>query len=72
MFESLALEPDTAKRVAALKGESYGLYPAFVIGMLSAAGPDTVITDGNENSYYYSQPLEYFRAYTALSRRARG
>jgi len=58
-----AVEPDPVKRREILKGEFYGLWPAFVNGMLEAADPGTIITDGNEPSYYYSEPLQFFKSY---------
>ena len=62
-FNEAALEPDPAKRDEILKGEFYGLVPAFVNGMVEAADPGTIITDGNEHSYYYKEPLDYYEAY---------
>ena len=56
-----ALAP--AERMENLSGESYALYPAFINGMLAAAGPNTVLTDGNEHSYYYTDAADYLAAY---------
>ena len=57
-------EPDPAKREDALKGtQFYGLLPAFLNGMLDAADSGTVIHDGNECSYYYTNPLHYYHGY---------
>jgi len=61
--EEFAREPDPAKRSKLLEPKSYGLWPAFVNGMLDAADPGTVITDGNEHAYWYKSPLEYYEAY---------
>lgn len=51
------------ERMKALSEESYALYPAFVNGMLDAAGANTIIIDGNEHSYYYTDVCEYLAAY---------
>lgn len=42
-----------------LERQKYGLLPAFLDGLLDAAGPDTVIVDGNEASYYYGRASQY-------------
>ena len=69
IFQYVTDEPDPAKREELLKGEAYGLLPAFLNGMLDAAdlateaAPGTIITDGNEYSYYYSRPLHFYQGY---------
>jgi len=56
-------EPDRTERLA---GAYYGLHPAFLNGMLDAASPEVVITDANEDAYFYTSALSYFRAYKVL------
>ena len=63
IVRQIAADPDPAKRASLLAHHSYGLLPAFLNGMLDAAGPKVVITDGNENSYYYTEPLSYYTSY---------
>jgi hypothetical protein len=63
LFSSFASAPDPAQREAMLARHSYGLLPAFVNGMLDAAGPKVMITDGNESAYYYTEPLSYYTSY---------
>ena len=63
LFPDVAAEPDPARRAEALSREGYGLLPAFVNGMLDAAPPGAIITDGNESSYYYTDSCSYYRAY---------
>ena len=70
LFRGLLNEPDPAKRESALAGEGYGLLPAFLNGMLDAAGPEVVITDGNESAYYYTSPLDFYQSYHAMRQRA--
>ncbi|MGL5861383.1 MAG: hypothetical protein ACRCY9_09025 [Phycicoccus sp.] len=41
-----------AEQRDALREHGYGLLPAFINGLLEGAGPETMITDGNEMSYY--------------------
>jgi hypothetical protein len=61
---------DLAEREKRLAQEHYGLYPAFINGMLDAMQPGTVLTDGNEGSYYYQSPLAYYQAYHSIRQRA--
>ena len=42
-----------------LSGEYYGLLHAFVTGILEGADPGTTLVDGNEHSYYNSNPIHY-------------
>ena len=65
-FGSIAAEPDVAKRNAVFAKHHYGLLPAFVNGMLDAADPGTIITDGNEGSYYYTKASQYSDAYETI------
>lgn len=44
---------DPAKLQQQLVNQDYGLWPAFINGMLDAARPGLVIIDGNEGAYYY-------------------
>ena len=34
--------------------------------MLSAAGPGVTLVDGNEEAYYYTSAIEFYRIYTTL------
>ncbi|MGL4175657.1 MAG: hypothetical protein ACRCSN_06220 [Dermatophilaceae bacterium] len=52
-------DPEAQRR--ALQEHNYGLLPAFVNGMLEGAGPDTVLTDGNEMSYSYLHEESFSR-----------
>lgn len=54
---------DPEKRNESLKGN---LYMAFLNGMLDAMGPGITLIDGNEQSYYYSNSEQYYRAYHAM------
>lgn len=62
-FADIAREHDRAIRAQRLSQEGYGLLPAFLNGMLDAAKPGTVLTDGNESSYYYTEPMPYYRSF---------
>jgi cyclophilin family peptidyl-prolyl cis-trans isomerase len=70
LFGGTLDERDPAVRQKQLQGEGYGLLPAFLNGMLDAAGPDVVITDGNEPSYYYTKALDFFSIYHTIRQRA--
>jgi len=52
--------------------DHYALLPAFLNGMLDAAAPGTVITDGNENSYYYENERQYVNSCRAIHGAANG
>ena len=45
-----------------LEGSTYGLWPAFVNGMLEAAGPGVRLVEGNEPAYYYLHAGEFERS----------
>lgn len=47
---------------AILAGETYGLQPAFINGMLDAAPPEMTLVDGCEDGYYKDSEGEYQRA----------
>ncbi len=70
IFHQALGEPDPGRREALLAEDPYGLLPAFVNGMLDAARHGVVIVDGNEPSYYYASPLQYYRSYHDMRRRA--
>jgi len=44
-------------------------YP-FFLGMLEGAGPGITFIDGNEGSYYYEEPEQFYRAYHTIKNRA--
>ncbi len=68
-----AARAETAEqRDAILRDYSYGLYPAFVNGMLDAMDPETVLTDGNEPAYYYHSPEQYMDIYHYIKQGALG
>lgn len=52
-YKAPVREPDPVLRQQKLEASIWNLYPSFVNGMLDAAEPGTVITDGNEDAYYY-------------------
>lgn len=69
-FDALAKELDPQVRDRKLSQAGYGLLPAFLNGMLDVASPGVIITDGNEPSYYYTEPLQYFRAFHSIKQTA--
>ncbi|MGL5862893.1 MAG: hypothetical protein ACRCY9_16725 [Phycicoccus sp.] len=54
----------------ALQQHDYGLFPAFVNGLFEGSGPDTVITDGNEMSYYALHEKTFSNVETELESEA--
>ncbi|MAE66891.1 MAG: hypothetical protein CMJ18_21750 [Phycisphaeraceae bacterium] len=54
---------DTPER---LEQSGYGLYLGFINGMLSVAGPDVTLIDGNEPAYYYGGRAAYDKAYVQI------
>jgi hypothetical protein len=57
---------DAAKRNATLNGDGFALLAAFYDGMLQVAGGNVRLIDGNEQSYYYTSPGEFYRAYIGM------
>ena len=71
MFDRFATLPE-GEREARFAKDKWGLMPDFFVGMLDAATPKARFIDGNENSYYYTNSAQYFRAYQAIHQRACG
>jgi len=65
-------DPSFERRMEVLRNDGYGLYPAFINGMIEAAAPDVVLIDGNESAYYYTAVESYFRAYHLMRQQALG
>lgn len=65
-------DPSFERRMEILQNDGYGLYAAFINGMLEAAAPDVVLIDGNEAAYYYTTVESYFRAYHLMRQQALG
>ncbi len=63
LFPQLCLPMAPETRAARLAKHRYALLPAFLRGMLDAAGPNLKIVDGNESSYYYTKEIQYLRVY---------
>lgn len=63
MLYSVTHDPDPAKRQATLSTANYGLYLSFLNGMLSATNPNAQLIDGNEGSYYYQKPDQFYQAF---------
>ncbi len=49
-----------------LKNSWWSLHSAFINGMLDAAGPDVTLVDGNEEAYFYTSAIEFYRIYATL------
>jgi len=60
--------PNAKQKLAELP--SYGLLPAFVNGLVEAAGPGVRIIDGQEQAYGYMTTEDYFRGYHDIKQRA--
>lgn len=60
--------PQAAGRLADMP--AYGLLPAFLNGMLEAAGPRVRLVDGQEQAYAYLTADDYFRGYHAGTQQA--
>jgi hypothetical protein len=63
MLYAVAHNPDPAKREATLSAADYGLYLPFLNGMLSVINKNAQMIDGNEGSYYYQKPAQFYDAY---------
>lgn len=53
-----------------LQEHEYGLLPAFVDGMLEAAGPQARLIDGQEQAYGYLTAEDHFRGYHGARQQA--
>jgi hypothetical protein len=62
---------DPAKRAQAANKNEYGLMAPFLDGMLEAATSKIEFIDGNEFSYYYKSPLDFYRSYHHLRHEAK-
>jgi len=62
-FPHVALDANPDERERRLQAEYYGLLAPFLEGMLEFAGPGTVITDGNEEAYYYDSALRFLQSF---------
>jgi hypothetical protein len=69
LFGSLLVPMNPQERSAKLSQQHYALLPAFLNGMLDAAGPDAVIIDGNENAYYYTDSRQHLDVYHMITQR---
>ena len=69
LFPNVVDEPDPQVRMQKLQKNSYALLPAFVVGMLEAAAPGTILIDGNESAYYHENPLEFYKDYHLMRQR---
>jgi len=65
MFKKARKEPDPVKRSKLIEPEGYALWPAFINGMLDAVKGKTIITDGDEWSYYINTE-EAFKRQTEM------
>lgn len=55
-----------------LRDYHYGLYGAFINGMLDAIDPGTRLNDGNEPAYYYHDSRQYLDVYHYIKQTALG
>jgi hypothetical protein len=69
-MEIVALYGHSLARRDPLWLDDYGLYPAFLDGLMEAAGPEFVLTDGYEFSYGFKSQVEFERG--QLEARQRG
>ncbi|MCA9438668.1 MAG: hypothetical protein KC978_22980 [Candidatus Omnitrophica bacterium] len=65
----LPMSPE--ERETGLKDHTYGLLPAFLEGMLEGASGGTTIIDGNEPSYHYDSPQDFFEGSHFIGNTAR-
>jgi hypothetical protein len=63
-------EPDVKLRTEKLSDRWLALFYPFFLGMLDAAGPGVIFIDGNEFSYYYDSPEDFYRNYHQIRQSA--
>ncbi|NLO07995.1 MAG: hypothetical protein GX131_19410 [candidate division WS1 bacterium] len=71
-FRNAAMAETAEQRDEILRDYSYGLYAAFINGILDAIDPGTVLTDGNEPAYYYHDSRQYLDVYHYIKQGALG
>ena len=71
MFYYDNYNPDPSLKTTDMEQHKYGLMVPFLNGMLSEAGPKVQLIDGNENSYYYTTPEEFYRSYWIMRQQSR-
>jgi hypothetical protein len=69
LFGGLLGPMDPGERSAKLSEQGYAFLPAFLNGMLDAAGDKVRIIDGNENAYYYTDSRQHLAAYHLMAQR---
>ncbi len=52
--------------ITKLKDAYSGLHVPFYVGILDAIRPDVTFIDGNEEAYYYTSPVEYYKVRNTL------
>jgi hypothetical protein len=70
LYRDIVDQSDPKVREQRLQKLWMPLLPAFYMGMLEGASPNTIFIDGNESAYYYESPDEYYRAYHLIRQRA--
>lgn len=61
---------DPAHAEKSLEGAFWGLHGAFTNGILDAIAPGVTFVDGNEDAYFYTAALDFYRSYHTLKRDA--
>jgi hypothetical protein len=72
MRDVFAVATDAPKLQQQLAQHTYGLWPAFINGMLDAAKPGTVIIDGHESSYYFFSAGQFDRTQASIIQGGKG
>ncbi len=62
---------DSDKAIHQLEGSWWGLHLPFTLGLIEAIDEASTFIDGNEEAYYYTSPLEYYRIRDILYNEAR-
>jgi hypothetical protein len=62
---------DAEKAVDYLRGAWWGLHLPFTLGMVETMNDSVKFIDANEEAYYYTSPLEFYRARDVLYNQAR-
>jgi hypothetical protein len=71
MFYGISHDADPLRRAQSVNSYAYGLMAPFLDGMLEVAGSGIRLIDGNEHSYYYKTPLEFYRAHHTMKQSAK-
>jgi hypothetical protein len=62
---------DKKKALDVMQDEWWGMHIPFYTGIVEGVNPDVTFIDGNEEAYYYTSPLEFYKVRSVLTDEAK-